>query len=108
MQKSGHIALTRLEQVGKIGVNFEDSNEFYGSYNEDDWYLSSGSRHLSIITQNVDALHKKAGSRYVTELHGRNDRLICTTGANPCGRLPALVYILMQRALLDRIHFVSF
>ena len=77
MQKSGHIALTRLEQVGKIGVNFEDSNEFYGSYDEDDWYLSSGSRHLSIITQNVDALHKKAGSRYVTELHGRNDRLIC-------------------------------
>lgn len=32
---------------------------------------------MSIITQNVDGLHAKAGSKDVTELHGRNDRLIC-------------------------------
>ena len=30
-----------------------------------------------IITQNVDSLHQQAGSRKVTELHGRLDRVIC-------------------------------
>lgn len=32
----------------------------------------------SIITQNVDHLHQKAGSRYVYELHGTYKQLICT------------------------------
>ena len=32
---------------------------------------------FSIITQNVDRLHQKAGSRNVIDLHGRNDKLIC-------------------------------
>lgn len=72
----GHKALAELERMGKIGVDYEDSFEFYDD-NNDDWYLSTGSRRLSIITQNVDALHKKAGSRHVTELHGRSDRLVC-------------------------------
>ena len=30
-----------------------------------------------IITQNVDSLHQQAGSRKVTELHGRLDKVIC-------------------------------
>ena len=30
-----------------------------------------------IITQNVDSLHQQAGSKKVTELHGRLDRVIC-------------------------------
>lgn len=30
-----------------------------------------------IITQNVDSLHQQAGSRKVTDLHGRLDRVIC-------------------------------
>jgi len=32
---------------------------------------------MSIITQNVDGLHLKGGAEFVTELHGRNDRLVC-------------------------------
>ncbi len=32
----------------------------------------------SIITQNIDNLHQKAGSKYVYELHGNYKRLICT------------------------------
>ncbi|MEZ5105193.1 MAG: NAD-dependent deacylase [Draconibacterium sp.] len=32
----------------------------------------------SIITQNIDHLHQKAGSRYVYELHGTYKQLICT------------------------------
>jgi NAD-dependent SIR2 family protein deacetylase len=30
-----------------------------------------------IITQNVDSLHQQAGSKKVTELHGRLDKVIC-------------------------------
>jgi NAD+-dependent protein deacetylase sirtuin 4 len=33
---------------------------------------------LSIITQNVDTLHRRAGSRHVLELHGRIDQVQCT------------------------------
>jgi NAD-dependent SIR2 family protein deacetylase len=31
-----------------------------------------------LVTQNVDRLHQKAGSRFVTDLHGRLDRVECT------------------------------
>jgi NAD-dependent SIR2 family protein deacetylase len=30
-----------------------------------------------IVTQNVDSLHQQAGSRKVTELHGRLDKVVC-------------------------------
>lgn len=33
---------------------------------------------FSIITQNVDGLHQKAGSKSVLELHGRLDQVLCT------------------------------
>jgi len=32
---------------------------------------------LEILTQNVDGLHSKAGSSYVTEAHGNSSRAIC-------------------------------
>ncbi len=32
-----------------------------------------------IITQNVDSLHQQAGSRKVTDLHGRLNQVICTS-----------------------------
>lgn len=56
----GHYAITRLEAMDRIGVP-----------------ISSG-KSISVITQNVDALHTKAGTEHVTELHGRNDRVVCT------------------------------
>jgi NAD-dependent SIR2 family protein deacetylase len=34
---------------------------------------------FQIITQNVDGLHQKAGSRSVLELHGRLDRVLCSS-----------------------------
>jgi NAD-dependent SIR2 family protein deacetylase len=36
-----------------------------------------------VVTQNVDRLHQRAGSRRVTDLHGRIDRVVCLE----CGRL---------------------
>jgi len=78
----GHKALAQLEKMNKIGVTFEDSSEYYDSTNEEatlQWAYSTGSQHMSIITQNVDGLHRKAGTKdaYLTELHGRNDILRC-------------------------------
>jgi len=35
-----------------------------------------------LVTQNVDRLHQQAGSRQVTDLHGRLDRVVCLS----CGR----------------------
>ncbi len=39
----------------------------------------SDSKVRGIITQNVDGLHQKAGSRDVLELHGRLDRISCVS-----------------------------
>lgn len=47
----GHLALAMAEQTGRV---------------------------FSIITQNVDGLHQKAGSKKVLELHGRLDQVLCT------------------------------
>jgi NAD-dependent SIR2 family protein deacetylase len=51
MPNPGHQALSEAEENGRI---------------------------FHIITQNVDGLHQKAGSKNVVELHGRLDRVLCT------------------------------
>ena len=48
---AGHLVLATAEQRGRV---------------------------FSVITQNVDGLHQKAGSNKVLELHGRLDRVLCT------------------------------
>jgi NAD-dependent deacetylase len=56
----GHVALTRLQQVGRLGP---------------------------ILTQNIDGLHQRAGSRDVVELHGSIWEIECLD----CGdRTPTL------------------
>ncbi|HEX2162383.1 MAG TPA: NAD-dependent protein deacetylase [Thermoanaerobaculia bacterium] len=47
---AGHLALARLEAAGRVAA---------------------------LVTQNVDGLHQKAGSRRVVDLHGRLDRVSC-------------------------------
>lgn len=47
---TGHRALARLEASGVVS---------------------------GIVTQNVDGLHRRAGSRHVVELHGGMDRVVC-------------------------------
>lgn len=39
-----------------------------------------------LITQNVDTLHQKAGSRHMIDLHGSYDRVICLTCKNIVSR----------------------
>lgn len=71
----GHFALTKLDHMDKIGVQFDDRDTFF--LRDQSHQDTIGSGKMSIITQNVDGLHHKSGSQYVTELHGRNDRLVC-------------------------------
>ena len=52
---SGHVALADLELAGVVD---------------------------GVITQNVDGLHLRAGSRRVVDLHGSMDRVVCLT----CGQ----------------------
>ncbi|TXS93022.1 NAD-dependent protein deacetylase [Parahaliea maris] len=48
---AAHLSLSALQRQGRVGL---------------------------IVTQNVDRLHQRAGSRNVIDLHGRVDRVICT------------------------------
>jgi len=58
-----HIALAKLEQMGKL---------------------------KAIVTQNIDGLHQKAGSKVVYELHGSTERNYC----RKCGKRFDVNYIL--------------
>ena len=48
--------------------------------------LEAAGRLAAVITQNIDGLHQRAGSRAVWELHGNWERLVCTG----CGAVAAL------------------
>lgn len=48
--------------------------------------LEAAGRLDAVITQNIDGLHQRAGSRTVWELHGNWERLVCTD----CGTVAAL------------------
>ncbi len=63
---AGHVALAELEAAG----------------------VANG-----VITQNVDGLHRRAGSRHVVELHGGMDRVVCLS----CGQHYA------RQAIADRL-----
>ena len=40
--------------------------------------LENANRKVSIITQNIDGLHQKAGSQHIIEMHGNLNSLSCT------------------------------
>lgn len=40
---------------------------------------------LVVVTQNVDGLHRRAGSRDIIELHGSLEAFRCFDGGHPCG-----------------------
>lgn len=80
----------------KLSIDFFKNNpfEFWGFYeklfdvkmiknlkpNETHLFfkkLEEQGKMVSIYTQNIDDLHKKAGSKYVTELHGNLNKMKC-------------------------------
>lgn len=62
----GHIALARLERE-----------------------IESRGGRFTLLTQNVDRLHQRAGSRHVVELHGNIIEWRCTTTGRRVAELPA-------------------
>ena len=66
----GHFALAQAESLGRIS---------------------------HIITQNVDSLHQQAGSKKVTELHGRLDKVICMS-------CRSLIDRLMMDSLIEEVN----
>ncbi|MFC9918726.1 Sir2 family NAD-dependent protein deacetylase [Agromyces binzhouensis] len=62
----GHRALARLEESGVVS---------------------------GVVTQNVDGLHRRAGSSHVVELHGASDRVVCLS----CGQVFA------RQSVADRL-----
>ncbi len=56
------------------------------------WQRSRG-RELLLVTQNIDGLHRRAGSEALVEVHGRSDRVRCPRRgcphASPAGSLAA-------------------
>jgi NAD-dependent deacetylase len=50
-------------------------------------FEGQGGRRVDVVTQNVDGLHRRAGSRSVIELHGEITRVKCLEG---CGRPEAI------------------
>ncbi len=73
----GHYSLATLERLGYLGVDMEDRQDFYDVWEQDDYWSTSGHRKLTILTQNVDSLHDRAGSKDVLALHGANKHVQC-------------------------------
>jgi NAD-dependent deacetylase sirtuin 4 len=85
----GHLALTQLETLGCIGVQLTDCNDYFDQLGLscigplDTTFTGTQDielpkrRRISIITQNVDTLHSKAGIKHCLHLHGRGDLIKC-------------------------------
>jgi hypothetical protein len=58
-----------------------------------------------IVTQNVDRLHQSAGSLSVTDLHGRNDRVVCLSCQTQYSRRIVQEQLQsLNRRILPKIH----
>jgi len=76
-----HMALAKAEQTGQI---------------------------QQLITQNVDGLHQKAGSKNVIELHGRLDRVVCLDCADSISRQEMDGVIQAANPSIDRNAEIQF
>ena len=81
-RQRGHYALAHLEQMGALGVSFEDRPEYYDPDETDEYYFGIGQQRLTILTQNVDSLHQRAGSKHVVQIHGAGGVVKCMS----CGK----------------------
>ena len=65
--------------------------------------LEASGRLTQLVTQNVDGLHHRAGSRAVIELHGNLDRVVCLGCGDTQARSP-----LQGRLMRDNPSFARF
>ncbi len=74
-----HTALARLEALGKVSL---------------------------LITQNVDQLHQRAGSRRVVDLHGSIDQVVCLDCARRVAREELQQFLMQHNPLLENLTSV--
>ena len=71
-----HIALARLEALGKVSL---------------------------LITQNVDQLHQRAGSRRVVDLHGSIDQVVCLDCSRRVAREEFQQFLMRKNPVLENL-----
>lgn len=69
--------------------------------------LQAAGRISGLITQNVDALHTRAGSPAVTELHGSLHRVLCLDCGQRCERATLQQQMLADNPYLNRVEAVQ-
>lgn len=74
--------MAKLESMGHLGVTLEDQPDFYEPEDAEEFHFSSGQQDLAVVTQNVDPLHQRAGSKNVIQLHGGGTLVRCMN----CGK----------------------
>jgi len=85
--------IKNAELIFDLDYFYRDQTLFYGFYknflnrilnvkptvtHEFFSYLEERGKILAVITQNIDSLHQKAGSKKVYQLHGGTDKSFCT------------------------------
>ena len=68
--------------MNRLGVVLEDRPEFYEEDDDYEFLFSSGQQKVAIVSQNVDSLHQRAGSKGVIQLHGGGNVVKCMN----CGK----------------------
>ena len=73
--------------------DFRSTNGLYHQHYKYPPELEAAGKDITIVTQNIDGLHQKAGSKKVYELHGSTLRNYCER----CGQFFDLDYMLDQK-----------
>ena len=74
---SAHIALAKLERILNNTLLLQKKNIFSHQSEWEDFWLSNSNQLFTLITQNVDDLHQRAGSLNVIAMHGQLRYLRC-------------------------------
>lgn len=97
------------EEIISHDVLYDDSATFYEFYKSKMVYpnakpntahlffaeLEREGKLIAVVTQNIDGLHQKAGSKIVYELHGSVEKNYCTD----CGKKFGLGYVMKQKGV---------
>jgi NAD-dependent SIR2 family protein deacetylase len=85
--------------IGRIGFKAASPNKAHTALAS----LEALGRVSLLITQNVDQLHQRAGSRRVIDLHGSLDQVVCIDCCNSVARDAVQDYLMLHNPLLQNL-----
>lgn len=74
---------TRFERQPELFYEFFAEVEKWGDVEPNPAHLALAAAGMTVVTQNIDGLHQKAGSEKVFEIHGNLREMVCVH----CGKL---------------------